>query len=180
MTTKLEMSLLGTGAITLNGEPVSENLPAKSQALLCYLAVTGHPHSRETLAGLLWGEKPEANAKASLRKALSGLRQVFDDALTITRQTVAFNRDSSYWLDVEFFESALAKDEPASEELHPLREAIELYRGDFLEGLSVRQAWGFEECVLSERERLRQLAIQALQCLSAACTIQGEYDAGIE
>jgi predicted ATPase/DNA-binding SARP family transcriptional activator/uncharacterized protein HemY len=144
------------------------------------LAVTGRPHSRETLAGLLWGDKPEANAKASLRKALSGLRKLFDDALIITRQTVAFNRDSSYWLDVEVFESALAEDEPASEELRPLREAVELYRGDFLEGLSVRQALGFEEWALSERERLRQLVIQALQCLSVACGTRGEYDAGIE
>jgi predicted ATPase/DNA-binding SARP family transcriptional activator/Tfp pilus assembly protein PilF len=144
------------------------------------LAVTGRPHSRETLAGLLWGDKPEANAKASLRKALSDLRKLFDDALIITRQTVAFNRDSSYWLDVEVFESALAEDEPASEELHPLREAVELYRGDFLEGLSVRQALGFEEWALSEREHLRQLVIQALHRVSVACTARGEYDAGIE
>jgi len=46
-------------------------------------------------------------------------------------------------LDVEAFESALAEDEAASEKLQPLREAVELYRGDFLEGLSVRQALGF-------------------------------------
>ena len=103
MTEKLELSLLGTVAITLNGEPVSGHVPAKSQALLCYLAVTGRPHSREKLAGLLWGDKPEASAKANLRKSLSTLRQLFGDALIITRQTVAFNRDSAYWLDVEAF-----------------------------------------------------------------------------
>ena len=94
MTAKLELSLLGTVAITLNGERVSGQIPAKSQALLCYLAVTGRRHSREKLAGLLWGDKPEARAKASLRKSLSDLRQLFGDALIITRQTVAFNRDS--------------------------------------------------------------------------------------
>ena len=78
------------------------------------------------------------------------------------------------------FESALAEDEPAPEKLQPLREAVELYRGEFLEGFSVRQALGFEEWVLGERERLRQLAIQALHRLSVACTVRGEYAAGIE
>ena len=176
----VKLSLLGTIAITQDGEQVSGHVSAKSQALLCYLAVTGHPYSREKLAGLFWGEKPEASAKANLRKSLSSLRQSFGHALIITRQTVAFNRDSAYWLDVEAFESALAEDEPASQELQPLRKAVELYRGEFLQGFSVRQALAFEEWVLSERERLRQLAIQALHRLSVACGAQGEYAAGIE
>lgn len=101
---------------------------------------------------MLWGDKPEASAKANLRKSLSSLRQSFEDALIITRQTVAFNRDSDYWLDVEVFESALAQDDPASEKPGPLREAVELYRGEFLEGFSVRRALAFEEWVLAELE----------------------------
>ena len=56
MTVKLELSLLGTVAISLNGTEVSAQIPAKSQARLCYLAVTGQPHSRERLAGLLWSD----------------------------------------------------------------------------------------------------------------------------
>ena len=178
MSAQLGLSLLGAVAITLNGEQVQ--VPAKSQALLYYLAVTGRPYSREKLAGLLWGEKPEHRAKANLRKSLSGLRQSFGNALTITRQSVAFNHASDYWLDVEAFETALAEGEPAWEELQPLREAVDLYRGEFLEGFSVRQALGFEEWVLSERERLRQLVILALQRLSEAYAVQGDYDAGIE
>jgi DNA-binding SARP family transcriptional activator len=174
----LELSLLGTVAITLNGESVSGHVSAKSQALLCYLAVTGRPHSREKLAGLLWGDTSDAKAQANLRKSLSILRQSFGDALIITRQTVAFNRDSGYLLDVEVFESGAAEADAASEELQPVRETVDLYRGEFLEGFSVRQALGFEEWVLSERERLRQLAIQALYRLSEAFTVQGEYAGG--
>jgi len=180
MSAKLELSLLGTVIITLDGERVESQIPGKSQALLCYLAVTGRQHSRERLAGLLWGDKPETSAKASLRKSLSALRQLFGDALIITRQTVTFNRDSSYWLDVEALESALAEDDPASEDLQSLREAVGLYRGEFLEGFSVRQALDFEEWVVSEREHLRQLAIRALGRLSVACSARGEYAAGIE
>jgi predicted ATPase/DNA-binding SARP family transcriptional activator len=180
MTAKLAFSLLGTVVITLNGEPISERIPAKSQALLCYLAATGQVHSREKLAGLLWGDRPEAKAKANLRRSLSDLRQWFGDALIITRQTVALNRDSAYWLDVEAFESALAEDDADPETLQALREAVDLYRGEFLEGFSVQQALEFEEWVLQERERLRQLVIEALHRLSEACAARGEYAAGIE
>ena len=180
MTAELALSLLGTVAITLGGERVSGQMPAKSQALLCYLAATGRRHSREKLAGLLWGDKPEARANASLRKALSSLRGVFGNALIISRQTVAFNRESAYWLDVEVFETAVAEGAPAKEELQALREAVDLYRGEFLEGFSIRQAPGFEEWVLGERERFRQLVIQTLQRLSEAYAVRGEVDAGIE
>jgi len=180
MPAKLALSLLGTVAIALNGEQVSGQVPAKSLALLCYLAVTGRRHSREKLAGLLWGDSPEDRAQTSLRKSLSSLRKLSESALTITRQTVTFNHDNDYWLDVEVLESALAEDDAGPDVLHALREAVDLYRGEFLEGFSVRQAVVFEEWVLGERERLRQLVIQALHRLSVACTERGEYAAGIE
>jgi predicted ATPase/DNA-binding SARP family transcriptional activator len=180
MPAKLELSLLGTVAISLNGERVSGQVPAKSQALLCYLAVTGRRHSREKLAGLLWGDTPEARAKASLRKSLSSLRKLSAGALIITRQTVAFNHECDYWLDVEAFESALAEDDADPAKLQPLRDAVELYRGEFLEGFWVRQALAFEEWVLGERERLRQLVIQALHRLSVAFADRGEVADAIE
>jgi len=177
---KLELSFLGTVAIKLNGERINSQVPAKSQALLCYLAVMRGQHSREKLAGLLWGDKPDARASANLRKSLSTLRQIFEDALIITRQSVTFNYDSDHWLDVEVFESALAGGDASLETFPAMNEAVELYRGDFLEGFSVRQAVEFEEWALSERERLRQMAIKALQRMSDACADRGEYEAAIE
>jgi CubicO group peptidase (beta-lactamase class C family) len=43
---------------------------SKAQALLYYLAVTGRPYTRPTLAGLFWGDQPEAVAHTSLSKYL--------------------------------------------------------------------------------------------------------------
>jgi predicted ATPase/DNA-binding SARP family transcriptional activator len=179
MTIRLELSLLGTVAINLDGDPISGHLSAKSQALLCYLAVTGDTQSREKLAGLLWGNRPDDKAKANLRRSLSDLRRVVGDALTITRQTVALNPDGAYWLDVEAFQSTFAEDSADPERLQALRGALDLYRGEFLEGFSVRQALEFEEWALQERERMHQLAIEALHRLSEACAARGEYAAGI-
>ena len=135
-----------------------------SPGLAGYLAVTGRPHSRESLAGLLWGEMSDEDAKANLRKILSVLRNIAAPNLEIGRQVVAFNRDSNYWLDTEVFESKL--EYPTATSITPvemqdrhvelLDEAVQLYTGDFLEGFYVRDAPAFEEWVLPERERLQQ------------------------
>ena len=74
MTGILHLTLLGKPQVTLNETPVSGFRTAKAQALLYYLAVTGRPHSRETLVDLLWGEMPEAKAKRNLTTVLTNLR----------------------------------------------------------------------------------------------------------
>src|SRR5215831_18575956 len=48
----------------------------KACGLLAYLAMpAGHPRSREELTALLWGERPEAQARTSFRQALATLRR---------------------------------------------------------------------------------------------------------
>lgn len=185
MSKELQLFLLGGATIILNGEPVSGFISAKATALVYYLAATGRSHTREMLAGLLWGDFPEANAKKNLRDVLSNLRRLLDDYLLITRQTVAFNRAVSYWLDSEVFETALhglrldAPETWTPTAVTDLRQAMELYKGDFLDGLYVPQAPEFEEWQLLERERLRQLALQGLYYLSLYEARQGNYAVAI-
>ncbi|MBE9507007.1 MAG: tetratricopeptide repeat protein, partial [Chloroflexi bacterium] len=161
------------------------------------LAVTGRAHSRDALAGLLWGESPEAKAKASLRTALSNLRRQLAPYVIITRQTVAFDRNSSYQLDIATFVQhiqAARLSRPAPERprqrteadvltedwVGALQAAVTSYRGDFLAGFYVSGAPAFEEWVMGQREWLRQLALQALHRLVAYHTTQGAYPAGID
>jgi hypothetical protein len=112
MVAELQLSLLGQLQISQDGKPVAGFVSAKGQALLCYLAVTGLPHTREHLAGLLWGERSDQEAKSNLRQALTNLRKLFGPYLIITRDTVEFNRASPYWLDVELFEALMAASAP--------------------------------------------------------------------
>jgi ABC-type oligopeptide transport system substrate-binding subunit/DNA-binding SARP family transcriptional activator len=154
------------------GVPVTFS-SSKALALLCYLAVTGRPHARPALAVLLWGDFPEANARNNLRKALAHLRQWVGPHLSITRQAVAFNREPPYWLDVEVFEAGV-RGASSETDVERLQEAVELYQGDFLEGFYVRQALAYEEWVLAERARLRELALDALHTLAVHHTRRGE------
>jgi DNA-binding SARP family transcriptional activator len=95
VTEDLYLAFLGNLVICDAGIPVTGFISSRVPALLCYLAVTGRPHLRPALAGLLWGELPESSAQANLRKALTNLRQLVGPYVTITRGTVAFSRDSS-------------------------------------------------------------------------------------
>ena len=173
MSGDLQLALLGKLEIRRDGEPIAGLDSAKAQALLGYLAVTGRPHFRTSLAGLLWGDMPETNARTNLRRELSALRRAVGEHLTITRQEVALNRDAAYWLDAEVFETAAAQGT-----IEALQRAVQLYRGDFLEGFYVRGAPAFEEWTLVQQTRLRELALQALHKLSAHYSEQGE--AGFE
>ncbi|HEY4722066.1 MAG TPA: alpha/beta hydrolase, partial [Anaerolineae bacterium] len=63
MAGELQITLLGGVQIARDTVPITELASAKAQALLAYLAITGRPHTRDALAGLLWGEMPDADAR---------------------------------------------------------------------------------------------------------------------
>jgi DNA-binding SARP family transcriptional activator len=71
----LRLTTCGKPALVYNGRevPISNR---KSMALLIYLANTAHGSElRERLAGLLWSESTEQNARASLRQTVVDLRE---------------------------------------------------------------------------------------------------------
>ncbi|MGD2178194.1 MAG: transcriptional regulator, partial [Anaerolineae bacterium] len=106
----LSLCMLGPLQATLDGAPVTDFKSDKVRALLVFLAVEAdQPHRRETLAGLLWPEWPDRDARRNLRDALSNLRRAIGDHdavppfLLINRDTLQFNRDSEYESDVAAF-----------------------------------------------------------------------------
>ena len=77
-------------------------------------------------------------------------------------------------LDVDAFESAARSQQQAL-----LQQACNLYRGEFLEGVEIRES-GFEEWLLSERYRLGELAADAFSRLLDLQITAGNADAAIE
>ncbi|MFO7681794.1 MAG: BTAD domain-containing putative transcriptional regulator, partial [Chloroflexota bacterium] len=169
----LRLALMGQFVIDMDAEPVPL-ASVKAQALLCYLAVSGRAHSRQALAGLLWGDLPEADARRNLRGVLLKLREIVGDYLQVTPQTILFDVGSTGWLDVSAYRALLQKGD-----LNSLAEATELYRGDFLEDFHVRQALAFEEWVMQQREDLRQSAVAALTTLAAGFEASGHFEKGV-
>lgn len=206
MAGELRLECLGGLQITLDGTPLTGFVSVKAPAVLCYLAVTGRPQFRLVLAGLLWGDLPEEDACANLRKVLSNLRALVGDYLRITPHTVTLDPARAYWLDVaEFLKRVeqepdgpgdaatggrpreLDRDGPAgrprasvSPSLPALHEAAALYRGDFLEGFYVRHAPLFEEWVTGQREGLRRLAGRVFQRLADLHADRDECDVAMD
>jgi DNA-binding SARP family transcriptional activator/predicted ATPase len=178
---KLHLSLLGRIDVRRDDVLLADFRSRKAQALLFYLATTGTSHSRSALAGLLWADMPEADARMNLRQALTKLRKIVGRHLTITRRSLAFKRDNAYWLDVEAFEAMVmgATDAADEADIERLCDAVDLYQGDFLAGFYVPRAPLFEEWTLAQQARLRALALDGLRRLTDWYTERNDYANGI-
>ena len=171
----LSFNLLGRPEVRLDDGPLTGLATTKVEALLYYLACRPGPNPREELAGLLWGETSDAKARRSLTQALSSLRKLTGDLFVVDRLSVGLDEAALSRLDVAVFETVVTAEEPAAN-VAQLGEAVALYRGDFLEGLYVKDAPAFEEWQLGQRERLRLLMLAALERLVAAYVDRLELD----
>lgn len=179
---------MGGFEVYYGDQPVDDFESQKVRALFAYLIL--HPdnaHSRDRLAGLLWPEKSDDTARRNLRQAVYNLRTTLPHGDTpappilTTHQSLQFNSETDYWLDITAFEDQIRRGMSASAGISPghLAEASELYRGDFLAGFFVSDSPVFEHWLLYEQERLREMAIQALRRLVDYYLAYGEYDRGI-
>ena len=142
--TGIRLTLLGPPTLVApDGRPFPSPPGAKALALLAYLLLERRPHTREELAGLLWGESPEAEARASLRQALRQLREALGQGLQADRRVVEVV--GQIGCDIVEFRQAVAG-EPAN------AVACEVPR--FLAGFSVRHAPRFDEWVAETRTEL--------------------------
>jgi predicted ATPase/DNA-binding SARP family transcriptional activator len=173
MTQRLELALLGSPEVRLGGTPVTGFRSAKTQALLYYLAATGRPQPRSTLAGLFWAGVGDYYARRNLNRTLSNLTQLVGDHLVKARETLALDRSQPYWFDVELLENTLNAASTAGDEA-TLQEALELYRGEFLAGFYIHDAPEFEQWVLAERTRLNERYLQGLQTLAHLLAGRGD------
>jgi len=138
------LTLFGTPSLhPAHGGADTSPLGAKATALLAYLTLERGPHSREKLASLLWGESPEAQARASLRQALRRLHAVLGEDLVADRATVqlAAPLDS----DVARFLELCGRGDPAAADFAVPR---------FLDGLTVAGAPALEEWADATRQSL--------------------------
>src|SRR5437868_15386562 len=75
----LRVAVLGSPEVFHDGSRLTFAL-RKAQALLIYLAVEGGMHSRSKLAALLWPDSEPAEARKTLRNAITLLRSLLADA----------------------------------------------------------------------------------------------------
>jgi TolB-like protein len=157
----LQIRLLGGFELRSDRAPEVPPLGRKIRALVACVALSsGSSSSREKLMARLWSDRSEAQARASLRQALTELRRALGEPSPLRTERDAVSLDPTLvTVDALEFER-LAK-------AGKLSEAAALYRGPLLDGHGVRDG-AFEEWLLPERTRLHDRAVDVLDRVVAS------------
>jgi DNA-binding SARP family transcriptional activator/TolB-like protein len=168
----IRLRLLGRFTVTIGGDsaaPVRIS-SRKGRALLAYLAMhPEHCSDREELATLLWGDRPDQQARLSLRQCILSLRTALaeaSDVLCLEDDTVALRMDHVQ-VDALDFEQ-LAR----SGTVKDLERAAHLYSGEFLPDLRI-EASGFADWLEAERSRLATIAARVFESWIEALDVAG-------
>jgi DNA-binding SARP family transcriptional activator len=163
-----EVRLLNSFDLRLDGESVVLALPA--QRLLAFLALADRPAVRAAVAGKLWLEGTEAHALGSLRSALWRLRRLRCDLIDASNRRLELFPDVLVDVRALISWSRLQLDGIASDEddLKYIRMSGELLPD-----------W-YDDWVVLERERLREVRVRALEALCDRLAADGFYHRATE
>jgi DNA-binding SARP family transcriptional activator len=160
----LQVRLLGNLQLQYAGQTLTAISSPRVQTLLAYLILqNSRPVSRQQLAALFWPETSEAQARTNLRNLIHQLRQVlpcFDDFIQVDLHSLCWRKESTYFLDVEAFESCFSVKAGQSLQQEMLERAIQIYTGDLLPEC-------YDDWIEPLRARLRQAYLYALEALAA-------------
>jgi TolB-like protein/DNA-binding SARP family transcriptional activator/Tfp pilus assembly protein PilF len=168
------LTLFGGFEARLAGGQIVDMAGQKDRALLAFLALSPDAaHSRDKLANLLWSDRGDQQARDSLKHSLNRIRQCLPSMdpppIVADRQSVRLD-SAAIATDVASFEQRVREGT-----LTALEAAAALYRGDLLDGIGVRDA-AFEDWLLVERQRLRQLVEASLTKLLVPSTAAGAHE----
>lgn len=183
----LEVYLLGTPKVILNNQQLHQlvrwSIPIELLAFL--ITHPGRPHARSILANMFWPDLLEAQARQYLNTHISRLRQLIHSEsisyFLTDKQTIEFNSVAPFYLDIADLEQyvALIKNQNgveitalSFEMVICLQRAIELYRGDFMEGY-------YSEWCCKVRDELNEKYMFILEKLSMAHLARAEYSAAL-
>jgi DNA-binding SARP family transcriptional activator len=164
-----QLNLLTAFQLTCGGVPVPLTLPA--QRVLGFLALQNRPLPRDYVAGTLWIDSSEQHATGSLRSALWRLRRCGADLVETDGRQLRLT-------DTVSVDSRLAADW-ARRLLDPEMPLAELDISGIPDSGDLLPGW-YDDWVLMERERLRELLLHALERLCGRLLEAGRHGHALE
>jgi DNA-binding SARP family transcriptional activator len=163
------LSLLGGFELRCAGQDVA--VSRSGQRLLALLALQARPLERLWVAGTLWLDATEERAGASLRSALWRLPQP-DGAAVVEATTTHLRLARDLTVDVQ--ELVARAEDLESRAVHQDRNLdLSALSRDLLPD------W-YEDWVVLERERFRQLRLHGLEALCRELTEAGRFGAAVQ
>jgi LuxR family maltose regulon positive regulatory protein len=166
----MRIELLGGLRVLVGGEPLAADSwkRRKARDIFAYLvSLRGRGVPRARLIDLYWPETDADAAHDNLRVTISAIRKAVGDVVKFEANGYRFVSPPSTMVDTELFdehvESARQAIARGAHEAarHGFMSAVDLYRGEFLEGIE-DGGWQWRE-----RERLRATVLEALRWLAA-------------
>lgn len=165
----VSVQLLGGFSLLQGGAAVE--LPPSVQRIVAFLALRGpSPASRSMLCCRLWPDVDERECSARLRSGLWRLRQRCTDVVDGQGDTVTLKR--AVHVDVRDADAHARRILEPSLPLDGLPDDLGLLSSDLL------PEW-WDEWVITERERWRQLRLHALEALASRLADEGRYEQAI-
>lgn len=139
--------------------------------MICLLALSdGSEVTRKKAAGIIWSDRGEEQARASLRQELSQIRRVLgSDAIVANKRSIRLVREHVS-VDVLDFRDNAVKDT-----INTLQAAAALYTGPLMAGHDPKSE-GFEDWVETVRRSLENEALGATIRLAQCYLDQGQPD----
>lgn len=143
-------------------------LPLGTQRVVAFVALHDRPLLRGYVAGSLWLDSTDERAGANLRSALWRIHRIEPRLIDASEGTLRLGSDVSVDLrQMEATAQALLREDPDAD-----LESAQL-ASDLLPG------W-YDDWVLFERERFRQLRLRALETLCERLTLAGRLAEALE
>ncbi len=161
------VALLNGFALSSAGRPINVCLGA--QRLLAYLALHERPSLRLCVAGVLWVDASEERSRANLRSALWRLRRIGPTLVEVTATHISLG----WGVTVDVRTSIAAARRILAKNDGTLISDAATLSGELLPD------W-YDDWVVFERERLRELRLHALEALAARWVEERRYAEAVE
>lgn len=123
--------------------------PYKKAAGLFYYMCICKKSSREELINIFWTDSSEQSARKNLRDALYKIRKTFNYDVLISpiKSIIELNTDCIFDIDTDDITKT---------------NILNIYKGDFLEGFSIKNCYGFENWILEKRDDYKSVYIKSI------------------
>ncbi|VVD91983.1 BTAD domain-containing putative transcriptional regulator [Pandoraea soli] len=158
----------------------------KARGLLAYLALQPGFHTRGALADLFWPDEDGQGGRDKLKRMLFHLRDTLGDELFESdRQVVRLRPETGLWIDAHVFASMIEQANRTLDavtgldlaaHLQHLADAVALYQGPFLHGLSVRDTPDLDQWIELQRDEYQRRRVFGERLLADGYARLGDLD----
>ncbi len=180
----LTINMLGKVNINYKGTSIADKASSKLVALICLLVLNkNRDMSKEKIIAYLWPDSNEEAAKSNLRFNLWTIKKMIpqdlngEDFINVGKDYCRINQKYVFYCDKIELDKCQKNCDENIEELMALKS---LFKGDFLEGLYLRNCNDLNELILFERVACQNRQVEILKKLVLLYEKHEKYEEGLQ